>query len=172
MTGAQVVVPRLGHIFESTYTSAGHSVSVLSSWCWTAEDPLAVTLNLSDENGLASWVLSRDLVLAGLAGPVGRGGVILGPWPAPRGIKSLPEDGLTNDSDGSARRSLLDSLTGLQPTPRGVLLWLRSSEQASGLVLPWTQVRLFIRLSVDAFGFEDEQDVLNSNIDELIGPYS
>lgn len=56
----------------------GHDAPVMTRWTYRIADPFAVTMAVRSPRGRwVEWLLGRDLVLSGLAGPAGDGDVRL-----------------------------------------------------------------------------------------------
>jgi sporulation and cell division protein SsgA len=59
----------------------GQETPLLTRWKYRSDDPFAVMLSISRPNGRwIDWLLSRELLVAGLAGPAGIGDVRLAPF--------------------------------------------------------------------------------------------
>ena len=58
----------------------GQPAPVVTRWTYTVADPFAVSLSVRTSNDRwVEWLVSRDLVVAGLDAPAGEGDVRMGP---------------------------------------------------------------------------------------------
>jgi hypothetical protein len=58
----------------------GQPAPVVTRWTYTAADPFAVSLSVRTSNDRwVEWLVSRELVVAGLDAPAGEGDVRMGP---------------------------------------------------------------------------------------------
>lgn len=71
MVTGRVVVTRVGGRYDGLRSEVGLS--------WSAEDPYAVSMVFSPASGPVHWVVSRELLAAGLEGPAGLGDVAVLP---------------------------------------------------------------------------------------------
>ncbi|MFJ4677392.1 MULTISPECIES: SsgA family sporulation/cell division regulator [Kitasatospora] len=53
----------------------GSTVALDTDWRYRPDDPYAVRLDFGERAAGASWVLSREMLLASLCGPVGEGDI-------------------------------------------------------------------------------------------------
>jgi sporulation and cell division protein SsgA len=67
----------LTHNTTFTYLPGAHSIKTILSW--SADDPYAITISLTTKRLARDWLVSRDLLLAALNGPVGLGDVSVFP---------------------------------------------------------------------------------------------
>jgi len=59
----------------------GQETPLLTRWSYRSDDPFAVMMSISRPSGRwIDWLLSRDLLIEGLAGPAGVGDVRLTPF--------------------------------------------------------------------------------------------
>jgi hypothetical protein len=59
----------------------GQETPLLTRWSYRSDDPFAVMLSISRPNGRwIDWLMSRELLVAGLSGPAGIGDVRLDPF--------------------------------------------------------------------------------------------
>ena len=59
----------------------GQETPILTQWSYRSDDPFAVMMSISRPSGRwIDWLLSRDLLIEGLAGPAGVGDVRLTPF--------------------------------------------------------------------------------------------
>jgi hypothetical protein len=59
----------------------GQETPLLTRWSYRSDDPFAVMMSISRPSGRwIDWLLSRDLLIEGLAGPAGIGDVRLTPF--------------------------------------------------------------------------------------------
>jgi len=59
----------------------GQETPLLTRWSYRSDDPFAVMMSISRPSGRwIDWLLSRDLLIEGLAGPAGIGDVRLAPF--------------------------------------------------------------------------------------------